>query len=430
MEKNITLNHITKIEGHAKLNLGIKDGQVTVCELGASEGARYFEGLVVGRHFFEAHEMTSRICGICSSAHVVAAITAIENALGYKPSRQTLDLRALLTLGERIRSHATHLYFLALPDYLGYESAIAMASKYKKQVKQALKMMKIGNKMVSVFGGRDLHPVSATPGGWLHYPSQDQLAELAKELQGIKKDTIDTCKLFIGLKNPGFESQAKWFSLYDNDRYVVLEGSLVGPGENYAPENYRNFIKEHHEEYSSANFVVKQGHRYMVGALARLNNNYKHLSSDAKKMLDLSELKLPSLNPFYNNLAQAIELVHAVDHAIQICTNLKISPEKPDKIPLKAGIGVGAIEAPRGILFHEYALDGEGKIVSANIITPTAQNLYNMQEDIREFVPNVMNKSKEKIVLEVEKLIRNYDPCFSCSAHFLEVDWKDDWEEK
>lgn len=426
MEKNITINHITKIEGHASLTLGIKDGKVTVCELGSTEGSRYFEGLVVGRKYFEAHEITSRICGICSTAHIIAAITAIENALGYKPSQQTLELRALITLGERIRSHATHLYFLALPDYLGYESAIAMAPKYKKEIKKALKIIKIGNKMVSLFGGRDLHAVSASTGGWLKLPTQEELSNLAKEVESIKKDSIDTARLFSKLTNPKFESESGWFSLYDENRYVVLEGSLRGNDEEYSPDIYREFIREYHEEYSDANFVVKKDHRYMVGALARLNNNYKHLSKDAKKILDQSGLILPSRNPFLNNLAQAIELVHAVDHTIEICKRLKIKPEKPSQISLKAGVGVGAIEAPRGILFHEYTLDNEGTIVSANIITPTAQNLLSMQEDIRSFVHGIAHKSKDYIVLEIEKMIRNYDPCFSCATHFLEVNWKDE----
>src|SRR3989344_6677867 len=168
--KSITLNHITKIEGHAKLSLGIERNKVTKCELSAVEGSRYFEGLVRGRRFNEAHEITSRICGICSSAHVIAAISAVEDALEYKPTKQTIDLRLLMTLGERIRSHATHLYFLALPDYLGYESALAMANKYKPQLQNALNLMKAGNTIIKTIGARDLHPVSATVGGWLKLP--------------------------------------------------------------------------------------------------------------------------------------------------------------------------------------------------------------------------------------------------------------------
>src|SRR3989338_8441937 len=202
MPKTITLNHITKREGHAKLEIGVERGGITKCQLSAVEGSRYFEGLVRGRKFFEAHEITSRICGICSCAHVIAAISAVEDALNYKPSEQTLQLRKLLTLGERIRSHATHLYFLALPDYLGYESALAMASMHKPKLKRALRIIKAGNDVIRLLGARDLHPVSATIGGWLKLPSQKDIEELGKRLKSVKDDAVSTCRLFFQLEYP------------------------------------------------------------------------------------------------------------------------------------------------------------------------------------------------------------------------------------
>ncbi|RJQ18154.1 Ni/Fe hydrogenase subunit alpha [Candidatus Woesearchaeota archaeon] len=423
MEK-ITLNHITKIEGHAKLDLAVDKGQVTKCELSAVEGSRYFEGLVLGRKYFEAHEMTSRICGICSCAHVIAAISAIEDALDYKPTKQTHELRVLLTLGERIRSHATHLYFLALPDYLGYESALAMAPKFKKELKNALQLMKVGNNIVKVIGGRDLHPVSATIGGWLKVPEQKQMQELQKELESSKEAAEKTCNLFSSLQYPKFESDTEWCALVNKNEYAVLKGTFTSPKGVFEKSLYRQYIKEYHEPRSTANFVIRAGHRYAVGALSRLNYSSQFLSPDAKKMLKKSKLKLPSQNPYMNTIAQAIELVHCIDHAIQICKTLKVQKEPVAEIKVKAGTGIGVIEVPRGTLWHEYTLDENGTITGANIITPTAQNLLNIQEDIRAFVPSMVNKKKEQIVVEIEKLIRSYDPCFSCSAHFLEVNWQ------
>lgn len=423
MTQDITLNHITKIEGHAKLTLKIDEGTITTCELGASEGARYFEGILIGRRYNEASEITSRICGICSCAHVIAATTAIEHAIGYTPSVQTTRLRILLTLSERIRSHATHLYFLALPDYLGYESALAMAKDYKPQLQAALRMMKVGNRAITLLGGRDLHPVSAAVGGWLKLPKQEQLTELAAELDSIVPDAVATCELFFTFKQPDFHTEGEWFSLSDGRSYTVIDGDFTSSKASYSRERYKEFMHEYHTDYSSSNFVVNSEKRYWVGALARLNNNGKFLAPKARKMLHASGIILPSDNPFHNNPAQAIELLHSIEEAAALCRNITITPEHVDVPAIHAGTGVGAVEVPRGTLWHEYTVDERGMITHANIVTPTAQNLLNMQEDIRAFVPSILKKPRDGIILDVEKLIRSYDPCFSCSAHFLEVDW-------
>ncbi len=423
MARTITLNHITKIEGHARLTLEIKKGNVAKCELSATEGARYFEGIVRGRKYYEAHELTSRICGICSCAHIIAAIQAIENALGYKPTKQAQLLRELLTLGERIRSHATHLYFLALPDYTGYESALAMAKKYRKELQNALNLMKAGNSIIKLLGARELHPVSAAVGGWFKLPKQEELKELKKQLLAVREDALKACNLFFSLKYPDFETKGRWSCLVDEKQYAVLDGNFCSRNLCTTKEHYRQFLKEYQVDYSNANFVTVKGERYMVGALSRMNGSNKQLSSDAKKMLRKSKIKLPSKNPYHNNIAQAIEMVHCIDHAVRICDTLEIKEEVVDSPGKKASTGFGAIEVPRGTLWHEYTLDEKGVIKNANIITPTAQNLLNIQEDIREFVPLVVHKKKKDIIMDIEKLIRSYDPCFSCSAHFLEVKW-------
>ncbi len=422
--REITLNHITKIEGHAKLALNIEKGKVRKCELSATEGSRYFEGIVRGRKYFEAHEITSRICGICSCAHTVAALMAIEDALCVEPSEQTKKLRTLLTLGERIRSHATHLYFLALPDYLGYESALAMASDHKKELERALRLMKAGNAVVACLGGRDLHPVSLCVGGWLRLPEKNKIKELRDLLKPAKRDAAETAKLFFSLAAPEFESQSTWLSLSNETSYAVLEGTPHSPKQDFERHSYLDFLKEKSKEYSTANFVTLNNEPYFVGALARLNNNSRRLSSDAKRLLKRSGLELPSRNPFMNNIAQAIELAHCIDHALQIIEGLELRQEEAPETAPRAGRGVASIEVPRGTLWHDYTLNESGTITSANIITPTAQNLLSMQEDIRQFVPSLTKKPKGEIVMGIEKLIRSYDPCFSCSAHFLEVEWE------
>src|SRR3989344_6815300 len=226
MTETISLNHLTKIEGHATLALQIDGMQIKKCELSSVEGSRYFEGILKGHYYYEASEISSRICGICSCAHTVAAIIAIERALDVTPSPQTVALRKLLTIGERIRSHATHLYFLALPDYLGYESALSMLPKYKKEIQRALKMMKVGNEIIKVVGGRDLHPVSATVGGFLKFPPPEQILDLKTKLGSIQDIAIQTVSLFSQLKNKPFERKVHYLSLATPKEYAMLEGFL------------------------------------------------------------------------------------------------------------------------------------------------------------------------------------------------------------
>ena len=308
-----------------------------------------------------------------------------------------------------------------MPDYVGYESALAMAKNYRKELQSALNLMKTGNSLIKLLGARDLHPVSATIGGWLKLPQQEDVKKIKNQLIAVKEDALKTCKLFFSLKYPKFETKGRWSSLVDSKQYAVLDGNFCSRNLCMDKKNYRKILKEHHVEYSNANFVTVKGERYMVGALSRLNSNNKQLSKDAKKLLRKSKIKLPCKNPYYNNIAQAIEMVHCIDHAIKICDELEIKKEEAAKLKIKAGTGVGAIEVPRGTLWHEYTLNNKGIITDADIITPTVQNLLNIQEDIKEFVPKIINKRKKDIIMDIEKLIRSYDPCFSCSAHFLEV---------
>ncbi|MFH1211353.1 MAG: Ni/Fe hydrogenase subunit alpha [Candidatus Woesearchaeota archaeon] len=423
----ITLSHITKIEGHASLVLNIQNNKVKKCELAVIEGSRYFEGMLKDRRYDEASEITSRICGICSCAHTVCAITAIENALNVRVSKQTEELRKLLMMGERIRSHATHLYFLALPDFLGYESAMQMLPKFKKQVHDALKLMKAGNEIVKLVGGRDIHPVAATVGGFHVVPTSDEIYRIKTELQIAKKTAVATAELFAKLKYPDFSPEATtYLSLHNPFEYPILHGAIKTPEKLFKKTEFHKFIKEYHEPRSSANFAVKEGKAYFTGALARVNNNSAALSQTARKLLKHSKFKFPSRNPFLNNYCQAIELVHCIDHSIAICQDLaRIKPEPLAAVSVRESYGIAAVEVPRGVLWHEYKLNSVGTIVKANIVTPTSQNLRKIEDDIKAFLPELLASTKDRdtIVLEIEKLIRAYDPCFSCSTHFLDVKW-------
>jgi coenzyme F420-reducing hydrogenase alpha subunit len=426
MSEKIELNHVTKIEGHASLSVEIVHGKVKKCDLVSVEGARFFEGIVEGRHYDEIKEITSRICGICSVSHSMTSLRAMEKALGMKVSKQTKLLRELMSMGERIRSHATHLYFLVLPDYLGYESAIAMASKYKNEVADAMELIKLGNEIVIKTSGRQMHPVASVIGGFTYIPTEEDVKLLKELMKGAREKAVKTLKLFLKLKYPVLENNNEHVSLKHSNQ-PILEGDIVSDkGFVTKEDEYTKYIQEHIHQGSTSKFAVKEGKEYMVGALPRLNNNLSKFDKELVAMAEKAGFKFPSKNPFWNNVAQALELVYWIDQA-QEALKYKFKEEKIPEIKIKAGRGIAATEAPRGILYHDYTINDQGYVTKCNIITPTCQNLSNMQIDIKKYLQELLNKKKsqKKIILEIEKLIRAYDPCFSCSTHFLKVDWKE-----
>ncbi len=431
MARTITLNHITKIEGHASLTVKIENGKVRQCRLGSTEGARFFEGLVKGRSYDEAYEMVMRICGICSVAHFTASLKALEDAMGVTVSRQTQAMREVMAIGERIRSHATHLYFLALPDYLGYESALAMAPKYKKEVADALQLMKAGNEIVTVFGGRQMHPMGGRVGGFTHYPHKDELRRLVKLLEACDQPALRTLKLFAKLPSPDLWVEREHLALKQAHGFPLLTGDIISDDGLVIKEHeYERYFTEYAKPWSTAKFVVQRGKSFMLGALPRINNNHPRLDEDIKAVLKKAKIHFPNKNPFYNNIAQAIELVVWTRRAKRLLQHFVDKGFKREQIKVvpKAGTGVGVVEVPRGILFHTYELDKHGIVQRCNIMTPTSQNLKAMEEDLKIYLQQLLDHGVKKsdIPLELEKLIRAYDPCFSCSTHFLKVNWGDD----
>lgn len=415
--KTIKLDHITKIEGHAKLTLQIEKNKLKKVKLDVYESARFFESLVLCRRYDQLSPLTSRICGTCSPSHAITSLVATENAFNIKVSEQTKTLRDLLMYGTIIQNHAMHLYLLVLPDYFGYDSAIEMASKYKKEVLMGLSLKKLGNELVTVVGGREIHPISAVIGGFSKIPEQDKLKEQLGKFKQMKKHAIATADLFSKLTYPKFSRETQAFGLV-NKTHSFYQGKINCVGGICFPEqSYDNIFEEHLKKGSTAKVVLYKNKPFFNGALARLVVNRDSLSKDAKKYLPKIDLN----NPFHNNLAQAIELVHSFDRIIEILDNLKVHDEEPVKFNVKAGRGIAVTEAPRGLLFHDYTYDENGHCMKANIITPTAQNLKQMEEDLKQMLPPLLSKSEAIIKKHVEMLIRSYDPCFSCSSHFLEM---------
>ncbi|MFH1308013.1 MAG: Ni/Fe hydrogenase subunit alpha [archaeon] len=417
MAGEINLNHICKIEGHAHLTLKIEKNKVSVCELKAAEGARFFEALVLGKKIQDIQEIVSRICGICSCAHSVSSIQALEEALNIHPSEQQKAIRELLMIGERIRSSITHLYFMSLPDYLGYKSALSMSPTHKEKISDALALISLGNKIIEALGGREMHPFLEI-NKKLREIDKDKLI---KEIENSKKLFIKTINLFFSLNHPKIERNTDYLSLKDKT-YAIISGKIKSNSGLIDDNNYKKHLKENIKEYSTSKFVLKDEKPFVTGASARINNNSDQLDIETKKYLRKN--KLSQNNPFFNNLAQAIELLHLANRAVKLIENLQIEKQKI-QLKIKQGVGVSAVEAPRGTLFHEYKINNQGVIDYCNIITPTAQNLNSMELDIKQLANSLLlkNTSKEKIILEIEKLIRAYDPCFSCSTHFLKVKW-------
>ena len=419
--EEIKINHITKIEGHSKLHLKYdkKTKKVKVCELDVFESPRYFEALIKNRDCKEVPYLAGRICGICNVAHLTGSILAVEDALDLKVSEQTKKLRELMLLGAMFHSHVLQLYFLALPDYLGYSSALDMKGSDLKLLERCMNLKEIGNDIVNVIGGRSMHPLTPTLGGFRKLPSNDEMTKLLKKLKSARKDAMDTVKLFSSIDSPGFERKNNFLSLKSDVKYPFM-GADVGTSfkESFGPEKYPEKLKEMVMKHSTSKHVTLKGQSYMVGPLARININSKNLKKDAR---DLFEGETNDI--FYANTARALETLHCIDRSIEILEELEIKNEKIREIKYKNCEGVSATEAPRGILFHRYKINKDGKVTFVDIIPPTTQNVLNMEDSIREILPKFMDNPKKKIRIEIEKLIRAYDPCFSCSAHFLDLNF-------
>ncbi|MDD5218730.1 MAG: Ni/Fe hydrogenase subunit alpha [Candidatus Omnitrophica bacterium] len=436
MARNIRVNveYLTRVEGHGNIVVNVKDGKLEQCELDIIESPRFFEGMIRGRSIFEAQHITCRICGICSCGHTLASIQAAENAIGFKPSRQTQELRKLLLHMEELDSHILHIYLLVAPDLLGVKSFVPLISSHNEVVRRALRMKKMCNDICDILVGRHVHPISSIVGGFTKLPEEKDLDAILEILFKLQADMEPTIALAATLKFPEFERDTEYIALVnDGNEYPLLEGDIGSTdGLRVKKENYKGVTNEFIVPHSSAKHTRASRESYMVGALARFNLNYDKLHPKAQKVAEHIGMKPKVKNPYLNTAAQLVECVHCLEDAIRILKEFKetgirqeeaviVGLNEKGTIPVRAGRGVGAVEVPRGILFHDYEVDEKGKIVNANCIIPTGQNLNNIEHDMRKMVPEILEQSDEAITLRLEMLVRAYDPCISCSAHFLNV---------
>jgi len=428
---SIDVKHVTRVEGHGNIAIKVDDGEITRLQLQIVESPRFFEAFLRGRRWNEAPHITCRVCGICSVGHTTASVKAMERATGIEVSDQTRRLRRLLLYAEHLQSHVLHLYFLAVPDYVGVGSVIPLASTHPDVVKRALRMKRLANDLCGIVGGRHIHPIAMHVGGFTHFPKREDLIAMKHRLEASREDLTQTAELFATLELPAFERKMEFVGLQSADgEYALYDGGLVSTlqPEPTEVDAYRERVIEHVVEHSTAKHVRSpKSDSYMVGALARFNLNADRLHADARRVAASLGLEPVCHNSFHNNTAQLVECVHFTEHAIELIDELLTEgiKEEPLVQPRHFGCGAGMTEVPRGILFHEYEVGDDGIITGANLIIPTGQNLANIEADMRALVPMLLESelSREQMAHRLEMLVRAYDPCISCSTHFLEVAW-------
>ncbi|MFN8177583.1 MAG: Ni/Fe hydrogenase subunit alpha [bacterium] len=422
--RTIKVDYLARVEGEGAMLVKIKNGVLDDVKLKIFEPPRLFEAFLRGRDFREAPDITARICGICPVAYQMSSVQAMEAACGVTVDGQLRELRRLLYCGEWIESHALHAFLLHAPDFLGYPSAIEMAKDHREVVEKALRLKKIGNTLMTVVGGREIHPINVRVGGFYRTPRRAELRALRGELEWALGAAVEATKLVATFDFPDFERDYEFVALRHPHEYPLIGGRLVSSkGLDIAVAEYERHFEEEHVEWAHALHSQKivGGTGYFVGPLARYSLNFDRLSSFAKVAAAEAGLGPTCRNPFKSIIVRMVETVWACDEALRIID----AYEEPDRPALdvqpRAGVGCGCSEAPRGILFHRYRIDATGKIADAKIVPPTSQNQKTIEEDLREFVAARVDEETEKLRWQCEQAIRNYDPCISCATHFLDL---------
>lgn len=425
--RSIVIPHLGRVEGHGGIFVKVVGGRVHEVNMDIFEGSRYYEALLKGKHFLDVQGVITRVCAICSAGHTVAALAALENALGIVSSPRVFKMRGLLTLGATIESHALHVFALALPDFLGFDSVIAMAEKYPREVTFALKLKQLGNRIQELIGGRAVHPVNTLVGGFGKLPRHRDLEEIRAALAAAQAPLAGFVELAASIEVPDFAARPTVFvALRPHEEGYRFRGSTLctSRGEEFPVAEYRDVLREFTVEHSHAKHAaLASGETYMVGSLARLALWGDRLVGQARQAFERLFPRGVEDNVLTNTWAQLVELVHCLERGQQVCEELLGLPEEEREMQeyeVRAGRGVGAIEVPRGTLIHEYSFDDDGIIESANVITPTAQNLANTERDLRAAVERLLASdvgSEAALKLKLEMVARAYDPCISCSVH-------------
>ncbi|MCL5962358.1 MAG: Ni/Fe hydrogenase subunit alpha [Chloroflexi bacterium] len=423
-EKRIEVEALSRVEGEGGVSIAVRDGEITDLRLRVFEPPRLFEGFLLGRTYDELPDMVARICGICPVAYQMSAVHAAEDAFGIRIDGALRKLRRLFYCGEWIESNTLHIYLLAAPDFLGYESVFPLAEKDPEIVKKGLHLKRAGNDIVSFVGGREIHPVSTAVGGFTKVLPRADMLRLIDTLERAREEALDTVAWVASFDFPDFSRDTEFVSLSHPDEYPMNEGRIVSSkGLDIAVFEFEDWFIEEQVPHSTAlqSYIRGRG-AYFVGPLARVNLNFSKLRPIAQEAARRAGISFPNSNPFVSIVARALEVLHCVDEALDIVRGYEPPEEAIVPCRPRKGRGFGLTEAPRGSLYHRYDFDKKGRILAAKIMPPTAQNQRQIEEDLRAYVPGVIDLPLPEATLKSEIVIRNYDPCISCSTHFLRLD--------
>jgi coenzyme F420-reducing hydrogenase alpha subunit len=422
------MEHITKIEGDAKVSIHAEDGKVTEVKFGITEYKRFFTEAMKGKPINAIPSHLARICGTCSNAHIMAAIEACENALDIQPTKQTEILRALTMHGLIIRDHALHLYLFSMPDLFGKDAFLDFDENDETQhqmLHDGFDIKASGNYLATLIAGRSVHAMYPVIGGFLHFPSKEGIDEAVQKLETVRPAVLRLIKVFQDAPYH-FDRKTNYMALVADEGFGYINGKIkTSRGETFTEAEYRGLLEHTVMLQSQASAYKYKGESYLVGALARLNIAKDNLHPKTKESAKDALALFPSTDIFHNNVAQAIEILHSIDESIDLLKNNTFVPEPIIKKPNRDAVGIGVVEAPRGTLYHKVVLGADGIIKEGEVIVPTGQNQINIEEDIGKLVEKLLadGMAEDKIPMEIEKLIRAYDPCMSCGAHFLKVQW-------
>lgn len=422
--RTIKVEALARVEGEGSLSIKVRGGRIKELHFGIFEPPRFFEAFLKGRDFREVPDITARICGICPIAYIMGASQAMEDILGIQVTAAIRALRRLVYCGEWLESHALHVYMLHAPDFLGLADALELAKVDRTLVEKALRLKKIGNRIMETIGGRAIHPVNLRIGGFYKAPRRADIRALEEDLKWAVETSIATAKLVGGFDFPDLEQDYNFMALRHPDEYAIHEGRLVtSRGLDIPVAQFLDYVDEEHVPWSNAlHGVAKDGSAHFVGPLARYNLNYDKLGKTAKAAAKAAGLGKVVRNPFKSIVVRAVEMVQACEDALTIVQTYE-EPDRPYvEAAIRAGEGHGCTEAPRGLCYHRYRIDKQGGVLDARIVPPTAQNQKVMELDLFKVVQAHLDQTDDAIKWRAEQAIRNYDPCISCATHFLKLD--------